>query len=314
MTNSFEILVAGELNVDLILQGYQTFPTPGKEVLVDDFTLTLGSASAICARGLARLGNRVTFLGKVGPDAWGDFCRQALSAANIDVSRIICDPRLKTGITVSISSPSDRALVTYLGAIVELSGEDLPDTLLREFTHLHISSFFLQEKLRSSVKQVFTRAHRLGLTTSLDPGYDPSETWGADLKETLLETDVFFPNEVEVSALTGRSSPEEALRALQNGYTLIVLKLGREGCMAFEKDAIIHVPAFPVKPVDTTGAGDSFNAGFLHAWLRKLPLRRCLQHGAASGALSTLGLGGIGAQPDLEELKGFLAVQLHDEK
>ncbi len=303
-------LVAGELNVDLILQGYQTFPTPGKEVLVDDLTLTLGSASAICARGLARLGNSVTFLGKVGPDAWGDFCIQALKAAGIDISRIICDPRLKTGITVSISSPSDRALVTYLGAIVELSGEDLPDSLLREFTHLHVSSYFLQEKLRPSVKQVFSRAHQLGLTTSLDPGYDPSETWGGDLRETLLETDVFFPNEVEASALTGRSEPEEALRGLQNGRTLVVLKLGREGCMAFDKNSIVRVPAFPVKPVDTTGAGDSFNAGFLHAWQRKLPLLGCLRYGAASGALSTLGLGGIGAQPTLEELEIFLKAQV----
>jgi len=302
-------LVAGELNVDLILQGYRTFPTPGKEVLVDDLTLTLGSASAICARGLARLGNSVTFLGKVGPDAWGNFCTQALKAAGIDTSRIICDPQLKTGITVSISSPSDRALVTYLGAIVELSGEDLPDSLLKEFTHLHVSSYFLQEKLRPSIRQVFSRAHRLGLTTSLDPGYDPSETWGADLREALLETDVFFPNEVEASALTNRSEPEEALRGLQNGRTLVVMKLGREGCMAFDKDSILRVPAFPVKPVDTTGAGDSFNAGFLHAWQRKDPLLTCLRYGTASGGLSTLGLGGIGAQPTLEELEAFLKAQ-----
>ena len=303
-------LVAGELNVDLILQGYRTFPTPGKEVLVDDLTLTLGSASALCARGLARLGNSVTFLGRIGPDAWGDFCTKALAGAGVDVSRIICDPQLKTGITVSISSPSDRALVTYLGAITELRGEDLPASLLQEFAHLHISSYFLQEKLRPALKQVFSEAHRLGLTTSLDPGYDPSETWGSDLKETLLETDVFFPNEVEASALTGRSDPEEALHGLQNGHTLIVLKLGRQGCMAVEKGSILHVPAFAVKPVDTTGAGDSFNAGFLHAWQRKLPLLECLRYGAASGGLSTLGLGGIGAQPNLEELEAFLRAQL----
>jgi sugar/nucleoside kinase (ribokinase family) len=303
-------LVAGELNVDLILQGYRTFPTPGKEVLVDDCTLTLGSASAICARGLARLGNQVAFLGKVGSDSYGDFCIQTLKAAGIDVSHIIRDPSLKTGITVSISSPSDRALVTYLGAIIELRGEDISNNLLKDYNHLHISSYFMQEKLRPSVKEVFARAHQLGLTTSLDPGFDPSETWASDLEEVLLATDIFFPNEVEASALTGRADPAEALRVLENGHTQVVLKLGREGCMALDKGVLLHQPAFPVKPVDTTGAGDSFNAGFLHAWFGKRPLRECLRYGAASGALSTLGLGGIGAQPSREELEDFLEAQL----
>jgi sugar/nucleoside kinase (ribokinase family) len=129
------------------------------------------------------------------------------------------------------------------------------------------------------------------------------------LKEVLLATDIFFPNEVEASALTGRTDSAEALRALENGRTQIVLKLGREGCMAMDKGGLLHLPAFPVKPVDTTGAGDSFNAGFLHAWLRQLPLRQCLQYAAASGALSTLGLGGIGAQPSCEELEEFLRAQ-----
>ncbi len=301
-----QTLVAGELNVDLILQGYQSFPTLGKEVLVDDCTLTLGSASAICARGLAQLGNTVAFRGKVGPDSYGDFCIGILRAAGIDVSRVIRDSALKTGITVSVSSPTDRALITYLGAIIELREEDLPSSLLKEFNHLHVSSYFLQEKLRPSVRAIFARAHTLGLTTSLDPGFDPSERWGSDIKETLLETDVFFPNEVEAAALSGYQEPAEALKALQNGRTLVVLKLGRQGCMAIEHAEIVQVPAFPVQPVDTTGAGDSFNAGFLHGWLQALPLRECLRYGAATGSLSTLGMGGIGAQPDLETLQKFL--------
>src|SRR4051812_33103775 len=99
------VLVVGEINVDLILQGAHALPAPGKEVVVDDLVLTLGSASAICAMGLARLGTPVAFLGKVGTDPWGDFCLEAMRATSIDVSRVVADPGIKTGVTVSITSP-----------------------------------------------------------------------------------------------------------------------------------------------------------------------------------------------------------------
>ena len=126
------------------------------------------------------------------------------------------------------------------------------------------------------------------------------------MAETLEETDLFFPNEVEALALTRAQTPEQALRALANDRTLTVVKLGRQGCFAMRDRHLLHQPAFPVKPVDTTGAGDSFNAGFLHAWLQKLSLPDCLRLGAACGALSTLKAGGTGGQPDERELEAFL--------
>jgi sugar/nucleoside kinase (ribokinase family) len=300
------ILVAGELNPDFILHGYHSFPVPGKEVLVDDFTMTLGSASAICAMGLARLGNQVGFLGKIGEDLWGRLCLQILSDGGLDVSRVIRDCKVKSGVTVSISSPSERALLTFLGSMVALEEQDISDETLTDFQHLHVSSYYLQRGLRPGCRKLFARAHQLGVTTSLDPGHDPSENWGSDLQETLQQADLFFPNEVEAHALTGRENPAEALQDLQNGRTVTVLKLGPKGCMAIKAGDLIEIPAFPVTPLDTTGAGDSFNAGFLHAWLLANPLRECLRVGAACGALSTQGLGGISAQPDLDQLRQFL--------
>lgn len=301
------ILVVGELNPDLVLRGVQGFPAPGKEVLASDLTMTLGSASAICATGLARLGNQVAFLSKIGQDVWGSFCLQYLREAGLDVSRVVRQPSLKTGVTISISSSSDRALLTFLGSIVALEARDVADDVLKDFRHLHVSSYYLQQKLRPGCRGLFARARRLGLTTSLDPGYDPSETWGSDLRETLEETDLFFPNEVEARALTGFEDPGQILQALGNGRTLTVLKLGAKGCAALEAGQMLHLPAFPVTPVDTTGAGDSFNAGFLHAWLRTMPLHECLRTGAACGALSTQGLGGTSTQPGLAELHRFLS-------
>jgi len=297
------VLVVGEINVDLVLQGAHAFPIPGKEVLVDDVVMTLGSASAICAMGLARLGTPVAFLGKVGTDPWGDFCLDVMREAGIDVSRVAGDAKLKTGVTVSISSPHDRALVSYLGSIRALRADDVPSSAFAGFDHLHVSSYFLQEGLRPGLRGLFVRAHAAGLTTSLDPGFDPSERWEADIVSTLAEADLFLPNEVEITAITRRGNIAEALRQLENGRTRVIAKLGAEGCMTLEHGQPLAVPAFRVDPVDTTGAGDSFDAGFLHAWLRGLPVRDALRWGAACGSLSTRGLGGTSRQADPAEVE-----------
>jgi len=303
-----KILFAGELNPDLILRDYHAFPTLGQEVLVDDCTLTLGSATAICAVGMARLGNAVRFATLVGRDQWGDFCVQALEQAGIDISGVRREPSVKTGITISITSAADRAFVTYLGAIAAFRAAHMDSAVMDGCGHLHISSYFLQEGLRQDCRALFAEAHRRGMTTSLDPGFDPTERWASGLSETLVEVDVFFPNEVELRGAGGSSEPVECLRRLQNGRTLVIAKLGREGCMALADGAPVHVPAFPVRAVDTTGAGDSFNAGFLHAWLRRRPLQEAMRFAAACGALSTRAMGGTGSQATESEAEEMLHV------
>ena len=305
---SKRVLVVGEINVDLICQGYHAFPTPGREVLVDDFRMVLGSASAICAMGLARLGTPVTFFGKVGDDPLGHFCLEAMRARDIDLSGVAADPDIKTGVTVAITSPQDRALVSYLGSIAALSEKDVPRSLLSGADHVHVSSYYLQESLRPGVAALFRDAHAAGLTTSLDPGFDPSERWEPDMVETLAHVDVFFPNEVELAALTRIEDPEKAVRSLQRGTTRVIAKLGARGAMALAEDGrAVHVPApSGVAVVDTTGAGDSFDAGFLHAWLGGSTLLDCLRLGAACGALSTRGLGGTATQADLAEARALV--------
>jgi sugar/nucleoside kinase (ribokinase family) len=305
-----KLLIAGELNPDLILGNCHIFPEPGKEVLVDDLTLTLGSSSAICASGLARLGDSVTFASVVGADPYGDFCIDALRQTGVDVSLVQRRPGLKTGITVSITSARDRALVTYPGAITALRAEDLPDTVFAGHRHFHVSSWFLQDGLRPGLKGLFAAAHRAGLTTSLDTGYDPSEQWSTELLlDTLTAVDVFLPNETEIKAITGQNGLEAALHNLDNGKLLIVAKLGAEGCIARHRAESIRAYAFPVEVADTTGAGDSFNAGFLHAWLRGELLEDCLRFAGACGALSTRGMGGAAAQASEEDVKRYLEAQ-----
>ena len=272
--------------------------------------MVLGSASAICAMGLARLGTPVTFFGKVGDDPTGHFCMNAMRERGIDLDRVVVDPKLKTGVTVAITSPVDRALVSFLGSIAALGEKDVPRALFQAADHLHVSSYYLQEALRPGVATLFREAHAAGLTTSLDPGFDPSERWEPDMLETLRHTDVFFPNEVELRALTRRDDPEEAVRSIQRGSTRVVAKLGAAGAMALDDEGrLIRVPAPAVEVTDTTGAGDSFDAGFLHAWLGGAGLADCLRLGTACGALSTRGLGGTARQADLTEARALLAAR-----
>jgi len=305
------ILVAGELNVDLVLQDYSSFPALGHEVLVEGISLTLGSASAICASALAKLGDSVSFVGKIGDDRWGDLCVSWLTEAGVNCSLILKDSTVKTGITVSITSGRDRALVTYLGSIRRLRASNIRDENLQGCDHLHVSSFFLQQELRPELKSLFARAHRAGLTTSLDPGFDPTEEWGKDLLDVLHEVDVFLPNEVELEAVTGHTDPVRALRSLENGKTLTVAKLGARGCMAVYKRQTLQVPAYSVTPVDTTGAGDSFNAGFLHVWRSGRELVKAMQFAAACGALATLASGGTAGQPTASDAERFMSAATH---
>lgn len=302
-----KILVMGELNPDLILSNYSSFPEPGKEVIVADCTLTMGSASAICAMALAKLGNQVVFVSKIGADVYGDFCLGILRKAGIDVTHIESDPSVKTGITVSISSSRDRALISYPGAMAVYDAEPLGPDAFAGCQHLHVSSYFLQCRLRPRLAGILRAATEQGLTTSLDPGFDPSEKWDGDLREVLRETDVFFPNEVELRGVTGEDDPMRAVETLVNGRTLTVAKLSAHGCLTLSAGQNCRQSAFPVQPVDTTGAGDTFNAGFLHAWLRAEPIPQCLRFGAACGAISTLAAGGTGNQPTEEQTLEFLS-------
>jgi len=301
------ILVVGEINVDLVFKNCQALPAPGREVLAEDFIMTAGSSSMICAMGLARLDNPVSFHGKLGVDEWGSYCLDVLRDAGVDIASLRPDAKLRTGITVSLSTPQDRALVTFPGAIAALRADEVDDALLASADHLHISSYYLQRALRPDCGKLFARARVAGLSTSLDPGFDPEQIWAADLLDALGEVDLFLPNELELAAITGCDGLLDGLRALENGHTQTVVKRGQLGCASIDHGRLLEVPAFAVDPKDSTGAGDSFDAGFLHAWLRGSSMRDCLRWGSACGSLSTRGIGGTTGQPDAAEVQALLA-------
>ena len=300
------IVIAGEINVDLIFAGVPGLPQFGQETLAQSYVQCPGSSSMILAMGLARLGDPVRFVGRCGNDQWGEYCIGALRAGGIDTSAVIADANLRTGVTVAISSATDRALVTWPGAIAELGADDVTEAMLADAQHLHVSSYYLQTKLRPRLGELFARARAAGLTTSFDPGSDPEQRWGRELIDVLRHVDVFMPNQSEACAIGGVDTPEDALRVFANGATRSVIKTGSRGAITLEGGDVLFVPAYTTQAVDTTGAGDSFNSGFLHAWLRGLSPRDCLRWGNACGALSTRGVGGTAAQGTRAEVLALM--------
>jgi sugar/nucleoside kinase (ribokinase family) len=300
------VVVIGELNVDAVATGLSSPPRMGSEVLAADFRLTLGSASAIFASGVARLGTPVIFVSHVGEDAFGDICLEALEGVGVRTDLVARTPRERTGVTVSLSTRRDRALVTYLGAIASLKYEHLDMAALDRGRHLHMTSYFLQTGLRPSFPKIFREARRRGLTTSFDPNADPSQTWGRDLWRVLEETDMLFLNRTEALQLTGARNARAALKALGERVPRVVVKHGPRGASAIEGGVVTRSPGFRVEALDTTGAGDSFAAGFVAASMRGEPLQTCLREANACGALSTRRAGGTAAQPDAAELRAFL--------
>jgi sugar/nucleoside kinase (ribokinase family) len=301
------ILVIGELNVDLIFSGLPALPMLGQELLCDDFQMALGGSSAICASWLAALGASVDFWGKVGRDAYGEFVVGELERQGIGTYRIIHNPDIRTGVTVSLTYPHDRALFTYLGSIATLRLDDLDLILLPRYDHLHSASVFLQQGLRAGLSALYQAAKQAGLTTSLDSGCDPEGRWGRDIFDVLPHVDFFLPNEVEALHFTGTSTVEEAAAELSHYAGTVVVKLGRDGALARSGEQVWPVPGFEVEVVDTTGAGDAFNAGFLYARIVEgRPMPDALQFANTCGAIAVTTVGGATSPPSAAEVDAFI--------
>jgi sugar/nucleoside kinase (ribokinase family) len=216
-----------------------------------------------------------------------------------------------TGVTVVLSRGQDRAILTYPGTIAALEPSIVDPGLLRESRHVHVSSAFLQTALMPGLPGLFGVAQDAGATTSIDPNWDPAERWDGGLRDVLPSTDVFLPNEAEVTRISGASDVDDAARRVAEMAGTVVVKMGAEGAFAVHADAEpVRVSACAVEVVDTTGAGDTFDAGFLAASLEGRSLRDALRFAAACGALSTRASGGVDAQPTREEADAFLATEV----
>jgi sugar/nucleoside kinase (ribokinase family) len=301
---SLDLVVLGDCNPDLIVSG-DVVPAFGQvEQIVDDARLTIGGSGAIVAAGAARLGLRTALIGVVGDDALGRFQREALAERGVEMGGVVVDSELPTGVSVVLSAGDDRAILTSLGTIDALCGARVQRDLLLSARHVHAGSYFLQARLRPDLPGLFAAAHATGMSTSLDTNWDPSAGWDDGLRSLLPAVDCFFPNAAEARFISGEDSVLAAATTLAREVGVVAVTLGESGALAVAGEAVVEVPAPAVDVIDTTGAGDSFAAGFLAGHLRGWSLARTLALACACGSLSTAAGGGVDAQPTLEAALG----------
>jgi sugar/nucleoside kinase (ribokinase family) len=303
-----DLLVAGDAVLDVIVGDVAREIAFGQvETLVERGTLTVGGSAAIMACGAARLGLRVAFVGVLGDDAAGRFMLDELTTRGVDAAGCVVLPGRTTGLTVHLVRPGaerDRGMLTSLGCVGELTAAMVPGAVAQRARHLHVGSFYLLPKLAPGLASLFAEARKAGRTTSLDTQGDWEGRWQGGLREVLHETDIYFPNRDEALAVAASlgAGPQDGgdlrsvLATIAALGPLPVMKCGAPGAVARADGA-----GGRVTPVDTIGAGDSFDAGFVYGHLQGWPVERSLAFGAACGSLSTRAAGGVDAQPSAAE-------------
>jgi sugar/nucleoside kinase (ribokinase family) len=249
-------------------------------------------------------------MGLLGADAFGQFMVQAIRARGVDTRAVRQDPALQTGLSIILTQGSDRAILTFPGAIPALRYEHIDLDILDHARHLHLGSYFLLDQLKPDVPRLFREARQRGLTISLDTNFDPQGKWDDNILSVLKEVDVFLPNETELLAISRASSLEAGMRTLAGYGPAVVVKRGAQGAALLSKDTMLKEASMAVEVVDTVGAGDSFDAGYIYGMLHRQPrwdLSQTLRLACICGALSTRAAGGTAAQPTLDEARHYLA-------
>jgi sugar/nucleoside kinase (ribokinase family) len=303
----FDVSVIGELNLDLIFYGLPAKLELDREHLATNLSLTLGSSSAIFAHNLARLGSSVGFSSSIGSDSLGPICIERLAEANVDLSRVKKFDGKITGLTVILPQGKERYILTYLGTMADYSLADLDLKYVFDAKHLHVASYFLQRAIQPSLEQIFREAKAAGLTTSLDTNDDPDDRWTPEIQKIFPHLDLLMPNEHEARRMAGVDDIDKAIEILSKKVKTLVLKRGSKGALVVSGDKRFTALPLAVEVVDAVGAGDSFNAGFLHQFVRKAPLEDCLAFGNVIAALSTTRGGGTEAFRDATYRDAFIA-------
>ncbi|WP_258360818.1 carbohydrate kinase family protein [Moorella sulfitireducens] len=304
--NNPRFLITGDINLDLIVKGLKAVPRPGEEVFVPDICLCAGGSAANTAVALARLGEQVSLHGHGGDDYLSQYLYQALHEAGVDTSLLQVVPGARTGLSIAITSQADRSFISYQGSNAAYRPLPPVGEQLATFTHLHLSAFNWEENLKAYFV-LLQEARAAGLSTSLDTGWFDFDHLRPGVLELLTLIDLFFPNEAEACALTGRKTWQEALGVLASRVKVAIITRGGQGVAVQSGSKFFCLPAFDVRSVDAVGSGDVFAAGFLNAYSRGWELEKCALWASACGALAATRWGGAAAAPTAAEVKAFLA-------
>jgi sugar/nucleoside kinase (ribokinase family) len=278
------LVCAGEAFEDLIFVGLERLPELGEEIKTDHFHATVGGGAVITAMKAARLGLRTQLISALSSAACDRLKHTRLSITNLR------KPNEPHAITAALSTGDDRAFVTYNGVNAKL--EERIAKAIREVAARHVHFCFYPHDCGYWTRAI-AKLRARGMTTSWDFGWNEPLTNDRGLTDLIDALDFVFINDAEARLYTGAASLAESIPHWRERKAITILKLGQEGAVWLAPNRDIHVEAPKVRPVDTTGAGDSFNAGFLVAWLRGKSPQQCIAAGNAAGAESTRRAGGL---------------------
>ena len=305
MTSTFDVIVVGNYSVDLIFSGMSEFPQLGKDVVSSNFKMTPGEAY-ISAVSMHRLGINVGWATDFGNDDFSKFALNCVREEGLDESLFVMHDRPYRRISVSASYPHERGFLTYYDPDPQLPAA------LSAFRKLYAKVIYLPGLYYGPFSDVGMKLIRLKNMKLVMDGnsstgniLDKSSESKA-IRKAIKNADIFLPNAQEARRLTGEMDLELAIRKLGELCPLVVVKDGSNGSFAFSNNFLLHIPAIPIKSIDTTGAGDNFSAGFLRAWLDEQSMDTCLKWGNITGGLSTLELGGTTRKISSDEIKETL--------
>jgi sugar/nucleoside kinase (ribokinase family) len=301
----YDVIVPGDYFCDIIFTGLPGFPALGQEIYSQDVAIVPGGTMNVVV-ALRRLGVNVGWLGSVGNDFFSRFALEQAQAEGLDLSLLHHYDARQRRVTVSLSYPGDRAFVSY--ADDSLSDVDMVLGTLERVTckHLHFGGLAVDERIPGLIHT----CHAQGIGVSMDCQCQQNTLESPLVREILSQVDLFMPNAIETQHLTSTDNVAQALDVLIGVARYIVVKNGAQGALAWRDGVSYHVPALQLPSiVDTTGAGDVFNAGFLAAHLRGLDVEQCLRWGNFCGGMSTQGWGGTQTAPTLAQLQDWLAAQ-----
>lgn len=295
-----DVLIAGTPNIDLIIPPYDELPGPGEEIRVENMYVQCGGGVAITAIGLSKLEMKTMIYGAVHNDLFGEFILREMEKNGVE---IVTRPAIKnTGISIALDVDKDRRFITYDGCVNEISPKDIPKCLLEKARHTHLTNYRGRTDLKEYLEFVES-AHRAGVTVSMDVGWDDTGEWDQCLFELTSVLDIFFINNKELMEYTRTECLDAGIKKLAGYCRHAAIKMGAHGSMRLADGEIIQSSAYPVTPYDTTGAGDSFNAGYLYGFLNGLSPEKCLKAANFCGASSVQGYGGYQMVPTLKQIK-----------
>ncbi|SHO53206.1 carbohydrate kinase family protein [Anaerocolumna xylanovorans] len=305
----WDAFIYGDVNVDIIIPGVEKFPEPGQEDLTNTMDTYVGGGAALFTLGLGKLGLKPVFQGSIGEDCYGRFILEEFHKSNVDNSLLSFSNKNKTGISLSFTNEKDRSFLTYRGTNAEINLKDIDLNKVRQARHIHVTGYAGRQNHREYLKLLAEVKKLKSVSISFDVGWDASGEWYEGIYELFPFIDVLFMNETEAIHYGRKAEAGEAIKDFAARAKIAVAKLGKKGSIAYSGSEFCQAAPYQVKAADTTGAGDSFNAGFIYGYLKGKSLTECLLIGNACGALSVTAYGGNTAFPSENRLYEFMEEQ-----